>query len=50
MYKVEIWPNVYEKANSLITARFLKYVFQFLNIMHEKINIKNYIMAIFLTA
>ena len=44
MYKVEIWPNVYEKANSLITARFLKYVFQFLNIMYQKINI----MTIFL--
>ena len=38
MHNVEKWPNILEKSCGVNTARFLKYVWQFYNIMHERVN------------
>ena len=37
MHNVVKWPNILLKFYGVNTARFLKYVWPFYNIMHEKI-------------
>ena len=41
MHNVVKWPNILQKSCGVHTARFLKYVWQFYNIMHEKVNWSN---------
>ena len=38
MYNVVKWPNILLKSCGVNTARFLKYVWPFYSIMHEKVN------------
>ena len=40
MHSIVKWPNIIEKSCSVNTAKFLKYVWPFYNIMHERV--KNY--------
>ena len=42
MHNVVKWPNILEKSCGVNTARFLRYVWLFYNIMHERV--KTYIM------
>ena len=37
MHKIIKWPNILKKSCSVYTARFLKYVGPFYNIMHERV-------------
>ena len=37
MHNVVKWPNIFKKSCGVNTARFLKYVWPFYNIMHEKV-------------
>ena len=37
MYNVVKWPNILEKSCGVNTARFLKYVWPFYNIMHKRV-------------
>ena len=39
MNKIIKWPNILKKSCGVYTARFLKYVGPFYNIMHERVNI-----------
>ena len=38
MQNVVKWPNILLKSCSVHTARFVKYVWPFYNIMHERVN------------
>ena len=38
MHNVVKWPNILQKSYGAHTARFLKYVWPFYNIMHERVN------------
>ena len=38
MHNVVKWPNILQKSRGVHTARFLKYVWSFYNIMHERVN------------
>ena len=38
MHNVVKWPNILQKSCGVNTARFLKYVRPFYNIMHERVN------------
>ena len=38
MHNVVKWPNILQKSCSVHAARFLKYVWPFYNIMHERVN------------
>ena len=38
MYNVVKWSSILQKSCSVYTARFLKYVWPFYNIMHERVN------------
>ena len=40
MHNVEKWPNTLLKFCSVNTVRYLKYVWLFLNIIHERVNVK----------
>ena len=42
MYNVVKWPNIILKSCGVTTARFLKYVWPFYNIMHETVNLSQY--------
>ena len=42
MHNVVKWPNILKKSYDVNTARFLKYVWPFLNIMHERVKEWNY--------
>ena len=37
MHNVEKWPNILQKSGGVHTARFLKYVWSFSNVMHERV-------------
>ena len=37
MHNVVKWPNILQKSCGVNTARFLKYVWSFYNIMHERV-------------
>ena len=37
MQDVVKWPNILQKSCGVHTARFLKYVWSFYNIMHERV-------------
>ena len=39
MHNVVKWPNILYKSCGVNTARFLKYVWPFYNIMHERVNV-----------
>ena len=39
MHNVVKWPNILYKSYGVNTARFLKYVWPFYNIMHERVNV-----------
>ena len=41
MYNVVKWPNILLKSCGVNTARFLKYVWPFYNIIHERVNMNN---------
>ena len=40
MHNAERWPNILKKSCDAKTARFLKYVWPFFDIMHERVKIK----------
>ena len=40
MYNIKKWPNTLQKSCGVNSAKFLKYIWPFSNIMHEKV--KNY--------
>ena len=40
MHNVVKWPNILQKSCGVNTARFLKYVWPFFNIMHERVNLR----------
>ena len=40
MHNVVKWPNIILKYCGVNTERFLKYVWPFYNIMHERVNVK----------
>ena len=37
MHNVVKWPNILQKSFGVNTARFLKYVWPFYNIIHERV-------------
>ena len=42
MHNVDKWPNILLKPYGMNTARFLKYVWLFFNIMHESVKKQNF--------
>ena len=38
------WPNILQKSCSVNTVRFLKYVWPFYNILHERVNMRNCVL------
>ena len=38
MHNIEKWPNIFSKSCAVNTAKFLKYVWPFFNIIHENVN------------
>ena len=45
MHNVVKWPDILQKSCGVDTARFLKYVWPFYNIMHERLNNFHFIMC-----
>ena len=39
MHNVEKWPDILKKSDGVHTASFLKYIWPFFNIMHERVKI-----------
>ena len=39
MYNIVKWPNILQKSCGANNARFLKYVWPFYNIMHERVKL-----------
>ena len=39
IHNIVKWPNILSKSCGVYTARFLKYVWPFHNIMHERVNL-----------
>ena len=46
MLMLRKWPNLLLKSCRIHTARFLKYVWPFFKIIHERVNIYNLIQKI----
>ena len=46
MHNVEKWPNMFLKSFVVNTARFLKYVWPFFNIIHGRVNIYKLVLTV----